>query len=84
MGNRKKNGKRSATSSGEQSSRAWNLAEEVAKKLTQAKAVCGVMMHMKDIDELIEESLWAAEGLIEDAEKAFKELRGMAPKEVQS
>jgi hypothetical protein len=36
------------------------------------------------MDELIEESLWAAEGLIEDAEKAFKELRGMGPKAVQS
>jgi hypothetical protein len=41
------------------------------------------MMHMNNIDSLIGESLWAAEGLIEDAEKAFKELRGMAPKAVQ-
>jgi hypothetical protein len=45
MGNRKKNGKRSAPGSGEQTSRAWDLAEEIEKKLIQAKAVCGVMMH---------------------------------------
>jgi len=83
MGNRKKNGKRSATISSEQSSRAWDLAEEIEKKLTHARAVCGVMIHMNDIDEVIEEALSAAEDLIEDAQKAFKELRGSAPKAVQ-
>ena len=97
MGNRKENGKRSLTSSSEDPSmRAWHLAEEVEKKLIQAKAVCGVMMHMKDMDELIGEAAWAAEGLIEDAETSFKELREItrevwrdehiekAPKTVQS
>jgi precorrin-6B methylase 1 len=55
-------------------SRARELTEEIEKKLAQAKSVCGVMMHMKDIDSLIADSLWTAESLIEDAEKAAREL----------
>jgi hypothetical protein len=62
-------------SSGEQSSRASDLAEEIEKKLTRAKTLCGAMMQVTDIDSVIADSLWAAEGLVADAEKAFKELR---------
>jgi hypothetical protein len=76
MGNRKKNGERSATSSSEE---LWDPAEEVAKKLVQAKGVIGAMMHMDDMDEIVREALWAAESLIEDAEKAFKEFRSSHP-----
>jgi hypothetical protein len=79
MGNRKKNGKRWATSSSEQSSmRAWDLAEEVDKKLTQAKAVCGLMLHMKDMDELIEEAAWAAESY-RGRGKSFQGAPGHGP-----
>ena len=72
----------------EQSSRGYDLCEEITKKLTQAKAVCGAMMSSAKADTIIADSLWAAESLIEDAEKAFDELRdiyeGHTPKEVQS
>ncbi|MGH8590578.1 MAG: hypothetical protein ACREXX_14960 [Gammaproteobacteria bacterium] len=56
-------------------SRARELTEEIEKKLAQARSVCGLVMHMKDIDSLIADSLWTAESLIEDAGKAFGELK---------
>ena len=37
MGNRKKNGKRLATNSSEQSSRAWDLAEEIEKSSSRLR-----------------------------------------------
>ncbi|MGI8426722.1 MAG: hypothetical protein ACR2M4_09050 [Actinomycetota bacterium] len=79
---------RTEASPDEQSSRGYDLCEELDKKLTQAKGVCGAMMHMNNIDAITGESLWALESLIEDAEKAFEELRDIylerTPKEVQS
>jgi len=41
------------------------------------KAVCGVKMSSEQAGTIIAESLWAAESLIEDAEKAFEELRNI-------
>jgi hypothetical protein len=74
--------------SDEQSSRGYDLCEEIDKKLTQAKGVCGALLSSAQADTIIADSLWAAESLIEDAEKAFEELRdiylGRTPKEVQS
>jgi hypothetical protein len=60
--------------SGEQSSRELDLHDEINRKLTQAKGICGAMVHINNIDSLIADSLWAAESLIEDAEKAVEEL----------
>jgi hypothetical protein len=72
----------------EQSSRGYDLCEEIDKKLGQARGICGVLMEAQSIDDPISEALSAAEELIEDAEKAFDELRdiyeGRTPKEVQS
>jgi hypothetical protein len=59
----------------EQSSRAYDLSEEIDKKLAQARGICGVMLHVQGIDQPIAESMSAAEDLIEDAQKAFTELR---------
>jgi hypothetical protein len=65
---------RAEASPDEQSSRELDLHDEINRKLTQAKGICGALVHINNIDSLIADSLWAAESLIEDAEKALEEL----------
>jgi hypothetical protein len=65
---------RTEASSDEQSSRELDLHDEINRKLTQAKGICGALVHVNNIDAPIADSLWAAESLIEDAEKALEEL----------
>lgn len=62
-------------SSEERSSRAYDLSEDVDKKLAQVRGICGSMLSVPGVDEPVAEALSAAEDLIEYAQKAFKELR---------
>ena len=68
-----------ADSSDEQASdlRAFDLAEEITAKLSQARGICGLFRRMnpEDIGDEISNALWAAEDLIEGAQKGLDELR---------
>jgi hypothetical protein len=64
-------------SSGEQWSRTMGLVDEIDRKLIQLNGICTAVRLARELHtdhSTIEGSLWAATDLIEDAEKAFKEL----------
>lgn len=68
---------------------AFDLRDEIDKKLSQAKGICGVIRVGRDmamVEKEIRASLWVVDELIEDAEKAVNELhlQASAEKEVQS
>jgi hypothetical protein len=76
-------------SSGERSSRALHLRDEIDKKLAQAKGICIVICEMHDMANTpVSASLWAASELIEDAKKAvdglYEQASRSAEEEVQS
>jgi hypothetical protein len=63
-------------SSGERS-RTMGLVDEIDRKLIQINGICTAVRLARELHtdhKTIEGALWAAADLIEDAEKAFKEL----------
>jgi hypothetical protein len=64
-----------------QSERGYDLCELLDKRITQAKGVCGAMMHMHNIDTVTGGALGALESLLDEAKKAFEELHSIYLKE---
>lgn len=65
-------------------SRAFDLRDEISKKLSQAKSICIVICSMSDMANTpVSASLWAAEELIEDVKKAVDELYEQASRSAE-
>jgi hypothetical protein len=60
-----------------QSDRGYDLCDLLDKRITQAKGVCGAMLHMRNLDATTGEALGALESLLDETEKAFEELHSI-------
>ena len=67
-----------------EASSAFDLRDEINRKLRQAKGICIVICDTRDMDNTpVSASLWAASELIEEAEKAVDALYEQASRSVE-
>jgi hypothetical protein len=70
--------------SGEQSRDAFDLRDEICKKLSQADGICTVICSMSDMANTpVSASLWAASELIDDAKEAVDKLYEQASRSAE-